>query len=273
MTETTALVPGRDILAEIFAHKRHEISIRQALAPLPKVKDLAYAQTPSRGFEVALRRKLAGGEAGVIAECKKASPSKGVMREPYNVTEIAESYARGGAACLSVLTDEKYFQGADQHLIAARAACTLPVLRKDFMCEVYQIYESRALGADCILLIVAGLSDGLLQELAGVATGLGMDVLLEVHDRVELEQALRLRLPLIGINNRDLKRFVTSIDTTLGLLNDVPADRVVITESGIQHPEDVARLRRREVNCFLVGEAFMRSPDPGAKLAELFRTA
>jgi indole-3-glycerol phosphate synthase len=269
-TETTALNPGRDILAEIFAHKRTEIIARQAARPLPQVKEVALAQTPPRGFEAALRRKLARGEAGVIAECKKASPSKGVMRDPYHIEEIAKSYARGGAACLSVLTDEHYFQGADEHLVAARAACALPVLRKDFMCDVYQIYESRALGADCVLLIVAGLSDVQLQALAGVASELGMDVLLEVHDRVELERALRLRLPLIGINNRDLKRFVTSIDTTLGLLNDVPADRLVITESGIKDPKDVARLRRREVNCFLVGEAFMRSPDPGAKLRELF---
>ncbi len=271
-TETTALAPGRDILAEIFTHKRLEVRHRMAAKPLSVVIDLARAQTSARGFETALRRKLARGEAGVIAECKKASPSKGVMRDPYNVTEIAESYTRGGAACLSVLTDEHYFQGADAHLTAARTACALPILRKDFMCERYQIYESRALGADCVLLIVAGLGDAQLQDLAGIASELGMDVLLEVHDRLELERALRLRLPLIGINNRDLKRFVTSIDTTLGLLIDVPSDRLVITESGIQHREDVARLRARDVNCFLVGEAFMRNPDPGAKLAELFDT-
>lgn len=268
-SEITPLAPG-NILQEIFSHKRTEIATRAALRPLAEVRRAAYAEAPTRGFEAALRRKVARGTAGVIAECKKASPSKGVMRDPYAVSEIAASYARGGAACLSVLTDTRYFQGADEHLIAARAACDLPVIRKDFMCDEYQIYESRALGADCVLLIVAELEDGTLQGLADLACGLGMDVLLEVHDREELERALRLRLPLIGINNRDLKRFVTNIETTLGLLNDVPADRLVVTESGIGTRDDVARLRAREVNCFLVGEAFMRSPDPGAKLAELF---
>jgi indole-3-glycerol phosphate synthase len=271
-SETTALAPGHDILAEIFAHKREEVRARQNSRPLATIQAAARTQPPARGFEAALRRKVTAGAAGVIAECKKASPSKGVMRDPYVVPDIASSYARGGAACLSVLTDEKYFQGADEHLVAARAACNLPVLRKDFMCEPYQIYESRALGADCVLLIVAGLKDAELQELAGTASELGMDVLLEVHDRLELERALRLRLPLIGINNRDLKRFVTDIETTLGLLNDVPADRLVITESGINRREDVARLRAREVNCFLVGEALMRSADPGVKLAELFNS-
>ncbi len=269
-SEITPLAPGKDLLQEIFAHKRTEVRARAARIPLAEVRAAALAQPPPRGFEVALRRKVAAGAAGVIAECKKASPSKGVMREPYVVADIAASYARAGAACLSVLTDEKYFQGADEHLLAARAACALPVIRKDFMCDEYQIHESRALGADCVLLIVAGLDDASLQGLADIARELGMDVLLEVHDREELERALRLRLPLIGINNRDLKRFVTNIDTTLSLLNDVPADRLVVTESGIGTRADVARLRARDVNCFLVGEAFMRSPDPGAKLAELF---
>jgi len=268
--ETTPLAPGHDLLQEIFANKRAEVAARCAQRPLAEVQDAARKQPPPRGFEAALRRKVARGTAGVIAECKKASPSKGVMRDPYDVAEIAASYARAGAACLSVLTDEKYFQGADSHLIAARAACALPVIRKDFICEPYQVYESRALGADCILLIVAGLADDTLQRLARIATDLGMDVLIEVHDREELERALRLRLPLIGINNRDLKRFVTSIDTTLDLLNDVPSDRLVVTESGIGTREDIARLRGRNVNCFLVGEAFMRSPDPGARLRELF---
>jgi indole-3-glycerol phosphate synthase len=269
-SETSPLAPGRDILQEIFAHKDTEVRARAAQRPLADVRAVALAQAPPRGFVAALRRKVARGDPAVIAECKKASPSKGIIREPYDVADIAQSYLRGGAACLSVLTDSRYFQGADAHLVAARAACTLPVIRKDFMCDPYQIFESRALGADCVLLIVAGLADDQLQELAGTASGLGMDVLLEVHDREELERALRLRLPLIGINNRNLKSFVTSIDTTLGLLNDVPADRLVVTESGISTREEVARLRAREVHCFLVGEAFMRSPDPGARLHELF---
>lgn len=269
-TESAPLAPGRDILAEIFATKRDEVAARRARRPLADVMAAARDQPPPRGFEAALRRRVAAGGAGVIAECKKASPSKGVMRDPYDVAAIAASYARGGASCLSVLTDESYFQGADAHLVAAREACALPVIRKDFLCDVYQVHESRALGADCVLLIVAGLGDALLQTLAECATALGMDVLIEVHDREELERGLRLRLPLIGINNRDLKRFVTSIDTTLGLLSDVPADRLVVSESGISTAGDVARLRGRGVNCFLVGEAFMRSPDPGARLAELF---
>ncbi len=246
-SEITPLAPGTDLLHEIFAHKRAEVLARAARTSLAALRTAARAQPPPRGFEAALRRKVAEGAAGVIAECKKASPSKGVMREPYAVREIAASYANAGAACLSVLTDGKYFQGADEHLLAARAACALPVIRKDFMCDEYQIYESRALGADCVLLIVAGLDDGTLQGLADTARELGMDVLLEVHDREELERALRLRLPLIGINNRDLKRFVTNIDTTLGLLNDVPADRLVVTESGIGTRADVARLRARDV--------------------------
>ncbi|MGH8597127.1 MAG: indole-3-glycerol phosphate synthase TrpC [Gammaproteobacteria bacterium] len=270
-SETKAFAPGRDILTEIYAHKRTEITDRRAVRSLNAVRETARTQGPARGFEAALRRKLARGEAGVIAECKKASPSKGVMREPYIIEEIADSYARGGATCLSVLTDARYFHGADEHLVAARRACALPVLRKDFLCDAYQVYESRALGADCVLLIVAGLHDSLLQDLAGVACDLGMDVLLEVHDREELERALRLRLPLLGINNRDLKRFVTSVETTLELLKDVPSDRIVITESGINRREDVVRLRSYDVNCFLVGEAFMRSADPGSKLAELFK--
>lgn len=269
-TESSALAPGRDILAEIFAHKRTEVAARMAARPLAEVQAAARAAAPTRGFLAALQAKLARGLPGVIAECKKASPSKGVMRDPYAPGEIAASYARGGAACLSVLTDERYFQGCDDDLATARAACTLPVLRKDFMCDEYQIWESRALGADCILLIVAGLDDATLQTLADRARDLDMDVLVEVHDREELERALRLRLPMVGINNRDLRRFVTSIDTTLGLLNDIPSDRTVITESGISSREEVKILRGRDVNCFLVGEAFMRSPDPGATLAALF---
>ncbi|MGE0334250.1 MAG: indole-3-glycerol phosphate synthase TrpC [Gammaproteobacteria bacterium] len=269
-SETTSLAPGRDILAEIFAHKREEIAARRARRPLAEIRAAALAQPPPRGFEAALRRKVAAGHAGVIAECKKASPSKGVMRDPYDVAEIALAYVRGGATCLSVLTDQRYFQGADEHLVTARAVCGLPVIRKDFLCDAYQVYESRALGADCILLIVAGLDDPTLQELADVAVRLGMDVLVEVHDREELERALRLRLPLVGINNRDLKRFVTTIDTTLDLLGDIPSDRLIVTESGIGTVDEVTRLRARGVHCFLVGEAFMRSPDPGIRLRELF---
>ena len=268
--ETTTLAPGHDILAEIMSYKLGEVSVRSARRSLADLEALAAAQPPPRGFEAALRRNIAQGLPAVIAECKKASPSKGVMREHYVPAEIAASYAAAGAACLSVITDEHFFQGSDEHLIAARAACALPVIRKDFMVDPYQIVESRALGADCVLLIVAGLSDLQLQELADAARRMDLDVLLEVHNREELERALRLRLPLIGINNRDLKRFVTDIETTLGLLRDIPADRLVISESGINSREQVERLRHREVNAFLVGEAFMRDPDPGEKLRGLF---
>jgi len=268
--ETAALAPGRDILAEIFAHKREEVAARKAARPLAEIRELAAACPPPRGFEQALRRQIARGNAAVIAECKKASPSKGVIREDYDPAAIAASYAQNGAACLSVLTDERYFQGRDADLAAARGACALPVIRKDFMCDPWQIYESRVLGADCVLLIVGGLDDATLQSLADAAREVDLDVLLEVHNREELERALRLRLPLIGINNRDLRRFVTDLETTIGLLRDVPADRLVVTESGINTREQVAYLRGREVNAFLVGEAFMREADPGAKLRELF---
>jgi indole-3-glycerol phosphate synthase len=206
----------------------------------------------------------------VIAECKKASPSKGVIREHYDPAAIAASYQKGGAACLSVLTDERFFQGNDTHLQAARAACDLPIIRKDFMIDPYQIIEARALGADCVLLIAACLDDVLMDELARTAHALGLDVLTEVHDRTELERALRLRTPMIGINNRDLKRFVTDINTTVGLLKDIPEDRLVVTESGINTVQDVQDLRGHGVNAFLVGEAFMRADNPGARLRELF---
>ena len=268
--ETTALAPGRDVLAEIMDHKRTEVAARQARRPLSVLEAEIATLPPPRGFERALRAKIAQGLPAVIAECKKASPSKGVIREAYEPAEIARSYAAGGAACLSVLTDERYFQGMDAHLVAARNACALPVIRKDFMVDPYQVLESRALGADCILLIVAGLGDLQMQELADAARQVDLDVLVEVHDREELERALRLRLPLVGINNRDLKRFVTSIDTTLGLLRDIPADRLVVSESGISAPDQVATLRAHSVNAFLVGEAFMREADPGAALRELF---
>jgi len=268
--ETAALAPGKDILAEIFAHKRTEVAARKAQRPLDEIRGQAAACPPPRGFEQALRRQIARGNPAVIAECKKASPSKGVIREDYDPAAIAASYARNGAACLSVLTDERYFHGRDADLATARDACGLPVIRKDFMCDPWQIYESRVLGADCVLLIVGGLDDASLQALADAAREVDLDVLLEVHNREELERALRLRLPLIGINNRDLRRFVTDLETTIGLLRDVPADRLVVTESGINTREQVAYLRGREVNAFLVGEAFMREPDPGAKLRELF---
>lgn len=268
--ESAQLATGRNILDEINAHKRGEVAQRKSEITLAALEKRIKTAAPPRGFAEALRRRIAHGEPAVIAEAKKASPSKGIIREAYDPAQIAASYARGGATCLSVLTDVKFFQGADEHLQAAQAACTLPVIRKDFMIDPYQIYESRALGADCILLIVGALDDAVLQELAELATHLDMDVLLEVHDRTELERALRLRLPLIGINNRDLTRFVTDIETTIELLRDIPADRLVVTESGISTREHVARLRSREVNAFLVGEAFMRSPEPGDKLWELF---
>jgi indole-3-glycerol phosphate synthase len=259
-----------DILTEIVAHKKTEVAARKALRSLAQVDAAARGASPTRGFFNALVNKVQAGLPGVIAECKKASPSKGVIREHFDPAAIAASYERGGAACLSVLTDERFFQGGDAHLQAARAACSLPVIRKDFMVDPYQIVEARALGADCILLIVACLEDGQMDELARTAHEYGLDVLTEVHDRTELERALRLRTPMIGINNRDLKRFVTDINTTIGLLKDIPSDRFVITESGINTVEDVRRLRDQAVNAFLVGEAFMRAEDPGARLKELF---
>jgi len=268
--ETAPLAPGHDVLAWIFEHKRREVAARKVRRSLADLQQAAQACPPPRGFERALRARIAQGQPAVIAECKKASPSKGVIREHYAPAAIARSYAAHGATCLSVLTDERYFQGSDADLVAARAACELPVIRKDFMCDPWQIWESRVLGADCVLLIVAGLDDPTLQTLADHAQAAALDVLVEVHDRVELERALRLRLPLIGINNRDLKRFVTDIETTVGLLRDMPADRLVITESGINTREQVAYLRSRDVNAFLVGEAFMREAEPGSKLRELF---
>lgn len=259
-----------DILHRILRRKAEEVAERRARLPLGELRARIRDLPPARGFTAALRRRIGGGQAAVIAEIKKASPSRGVLREDFRPADIAVSYEKGGAACLSVLTDRDFFQGDDEYLRQARAACALPVLRKDFMVDAYQIYESRLLGADCILLIVAALEDGPMGEYAALAAQLGLDVLVEVHDAAELARALRLATPLLGINNRDLRSFETRIETTLDLLGAIPPDRVVVTESGIQTTADVKRLRARGVNGFLVGEAFMRAPDPGAELKKLF---
>ena len=260
-----------DILDRINAVKRDEVAAAQARVPLAALRAEAESRAePTRGFAQALRDKIAAGRSGVIAEVKKASPSKGVLRADFRPADIARSYERHGAACLSVLTDAPHFQGSVAYLQQARAACALPVLRKDFMVDPYQVYEARAMGADCILLIVASLADGQMAELEDCALGLGLDVLVEVHDGGELERALRLKTPLVGINNRNLKTFEVTLDTTLGLLAQVPADRLLVTESGILGPGDVQRMRDAQVHAFLVGEAFMRAPDPGAALSALF---
>jgi indole-3-glycerol phosphate synthase len=259
-----------DILRKILARKAEEITERARRTPLAELKkQLAQAPAP-RGFLKAIRSRIATGQPAVIAEIKKASPSKGLLRADFDPAGIAGSYERHGATCLSVLTDVDFFQGSDAYLQQARAACTLPVLRKDFTMDAYQVYEARVLGADAILLIVAALNDAQLRELAELAAELGMDALVEVHDAAELEHALAIPVPLIGINNRDLRTFQTSLETTLDLLGKIPADRMVVTESGIRAPADVARLRARGVNVFLVGEAFMKADDPGEKLQELF---
>jgi indole-3-glycerol phosphate synthase len=257
-----------DILERIVAVKREEIAAAKARRSEASLRD--EAQRDTRGFINALHRKIDAGQAAVIAEVKKASPSKGVLREHFVPAEIAASYERGGAACLSVLTDERFFQGAAAYLQQARAACALPVLRKDFMVDGYQVFEARAMGADCILLIAACLDDAQMADLEAQAQALGMDVLVEVHDGKELDRALRLKTPLVGINNRNLRSFEVSLDTTLGLLPRVPPDRLLITESGILARTDVLRLRGANVNAFLVGEAFMRAADPGKALADLF---
>jgi len=260
-----------DILDKIIAVKRDEISAARRRRDLPSLRRDAESLGAQRDFVAALRAKLAAGRAGVIAEVKKASPSKGVLRERFVPAEIAASYAEHGAACLSVLTDVQFFQGDNAYLEQARAACALPALRKDFMVDAYQVYEARAIGADCILLIVACLDDGLMAELEAQAHELGMAVLVEVHDGAELDRALRLKTPLIGINNRNLRTFEVTLDTTLGLLKHVPADRLLVTESGVLAKSDVKRLRDANVNAFLVGEAFMRAADPGKALADLFQ--
>jgi indole-3-glycerol phosphate synthase len=259
-----------DILQRIMAVKAEEVAAAQAQLPLALVQTKARAATPPRDFAGAIRARITAGRSAVIAEVKKASPSKGVLREQFDPAAIAASYERHGAACLSVLTDRQFFQGKLDDLKAARGACSLPVLRKDFMMDPYQIYEARAAGADCILLIVAALTAEKLHELEAAAIELGLSVLVEVHDGAELETALQLKSPLIGINNRNLRTFETTLETTLGLLSRVPGDRLVITESGILKPEDVTRMRAHQVHGFLVGEAFMRAPDPGVELERLF---
>lgn len=261
-----------DILEKIVAVKREEIAAAQRKVPLEAVRADAESRVLTRNFEGALRGKIAAGEAAVIAEIKKASPSKGVLRADFIPADIAQSYAEHGAACLSVLTDRQFFQGAPDYLKQARASCDLPVLRKDFLVDPYQVYESRAMGADCILLIVACLDDARMAELEAIARSLDMAVLVEVHDGAELERALKLKTPLVGINNRNLRSFEVSLDTTLGLLGQVPADRLLVTESGILGPADVKKMRDAGVHAFLVGEAFMRASDPGEALAQLFKS-
>jgi indole-3-glycerol phosphate synthase len=259
-----------DILNKIVAVKREEIAAARAKRDLASLRRDAEARTDVRDFAGALRGKIAAGQAAVIAEVKKASPSRGVLREHFIPAEIAASYERHGAACLSVLTDLQFFQGATAYLEQARAACALPVLRKDFMVDAYQVFEARAMGADCILLIAACLDDAQMADLEAQSHALGMAVLVEVHDGAELDRALRLKTPLLGINNRNLRSFEVTLDTTLSLLPRVPVDRLLITESGILSRADVQRMRAADVHGFLVGEAFMRAPDPGVALAQLF---
>ena len=259
-----------DILTTILARKADEIAERSARVSLADLRARVADAPPTRGFADALNAMIAQGDPAVIAEVKKASPSKGVIRPDFRPADIAVSYEFGGAASLSVLTDVDFFQGADDYLRQARDACTLPVLRKDFTVDPYQVYEARALGADCILLIVAALDDGQLVDLSGLAMQLGMDVLVEVHDIDELERALQVPVPLVGINNRNLRTFEVSLDTTLAMKDAVPKDRLLVTESGIVVPEDVATMRDAGVNAFLVGETFMRAEEPGEALRQLF---
>ena len=263
-----------DILNKIVAVKHEEVAAALAKKPLDAMRFDAESRVLTRDFEGALRAKIAAGQAAVIAEVKKASPSKGVLRAEFIPADIAQSYAEGdgrvSAACLSVLTDRQFFQGSSDFLKQARASCDLPVLRKDFMVDPYQIYEARFMGADAILLIAACLDDAQMADLEAIALGLNMAVLVEVHDREELHRALKLKTPLLGINNRNLRTFEVSLQTTLDLMADVPADRLLITESGILGKADVTRMREAGVHAFLVGEAFMRAPEPGLALAELF---
>jgi indole-3-glycerol phosphate synthase len=259
-----------DILDKIVAVKREEVAAALKQKPLAVVRADAESRVLTRDFEGAMRAKIDAGQAAVIAEIKKASPSKGVLRAEFMPADIAQSYAEFGAACLSVLTDKQFFQGSVDYLKQARASCDLPVLRKDFMIDAYQVYEARAMGADAILLIAACLDDAQMADMESVARGLDMAVLVEVHDRAELDRALKLQTRLVGINNRNLKTFEVSLQTTLDMLPAVPADRLLVTESGILSPDDVQRMREAKVNAFLVGEAFMRADEPGEALAQLF---
>lgn len=259
-----------DVLARILRSKAEEVAERAARRDLRALSLEVESAPAPRGFANAIAGRVGAGEDAVIAEVKRASPSKGLLRDPYDPAGIARSYERGGATCLSVLTDGPWFQGSTEDLLAARAACSLPMLRKDFMLDAWQVYEARVMGADCILLIVAALGEPALEELCVLAMELGMDVLVEVHDEAELERALATPAPLIGINNRDLRTFETRLETTERLAPLVPADRVTVAESGIAEPADVARLREAGVRAFLVGEAFMRAPEPGERLAALF---
>lgn len=258
------------VLRKILARKAEEVAERKKAAPFDELKARAASAPATRQFVRAIETKIAQGKSAVVAEVKKASPSKGIIRPDFDPVAIAKSYQAGGAACLSVLTDMDFFQGSDAYLQAARNAVLLPVLRKDFTVDAYQVYEARALGADCILLIAAALSPQQLSELYELACELALDVLIEVHNADELALALTLNSTLVGINNRNLHNFETSLHTTFDLLKDIPSDRIVITESGIHTPEDVAAMRERSVNAFLVGEAFMRAADPGSKLKEMF---
>ena len=260
-----------DILEKIVEVKHQEVQAARKRKSLEAVRADAEARVLTRDFVGAMRSKMAAGQAAVIAEVKKASPSKGVLRPDFIPADIAQSYAEHGAACLSVLTDQSFFQGCADYLKQARASCDLPVLRKDFMVDAYQIYESRAMGADCILLIAACLDDAQMRDLEAIALSLNMAVLIEVHDGAELDRALALRSPLLGINNRNLKTFEVSLDTTLGLQARVPADRLLVTESGITSAADVQRMRQAGINAFLVGEAFIRADEPGLALEQLFR--
>ncbi len=261
---------GSDVLDKIMAHKAEEVAAGKRKFSLADVKAKAGDTEPARGFVAALNQSLKAGRSAVIAEVKKASPSKGIIRPDFYPAKIAESYQKHGASCLSVLTDEEFFKGSAAYFSQAREACTLPMLRKDFMLDDYQVFEARAMGADCILLIVAALEDGLMQDLAGRAQELGMDVLVEVHNASELQRGLALDMPMIGINNRNLRNFETASTTTTDLLPAIPDGVVVVTESGIHTPSDVQFMREHKVNSFLVGEAFMRADNPGEKLAELF---
>lgn len=260
-----------DILARILASKAREVDAARAALPLAALRDKARLAPPARDFACALRDRVASGGTGVIAEIKKASPSRGVLRPIFDPAAIARRYEAAGATCLSVLTDREYFQGSAEDLVAARKACSLPVLRKDFVLDEYQVFEARSLGADCILLIVAALDNMQLAALESTARELGMAVLCEVHEAAELDRALRLATPLIGINNRSLRTFEVALETTLDLVSRVPSERLLVTESGILAPADVARMRAAGVHAFLVGEAFMRAADPGAALRDLFR--